>query len=123
MATASRRQVEAKMGLDQRAWAVKGEAKIDIQYWRKHYDLEAFMEGLYRERGGFEEFNCIPIKLLEEDLLLLQNTQILLREAYRDPPDGETPYWVDRIKQTDDFIAHALALKREGYEIFYSSWW
>lgn len=111
------------MGLDQRAWAVKGETKIDIQYWRKHYDLEAFMEGLYRERGGFEELNCIPIKLLEEDLLLLQNTQIFLRGAYRDPPDGESPYWVDSTKQTDDFIAHALALQREGYEIFYSSWW
>lgn len=37
-------------------------------YFRKHSDLNAYITNLYLERGGEEEFNCIPFVLTEEDI-------------------------------------------------------
>lgn len=41
----------------------------DIAYWRKHPNLQGWMEKLYRERGGdCEMFNCIELELTWEDV-------------------------------------------------------
>lgn len=41
----------------------------EVAYWRKHSDLNGYMEDLYREKGGEEEeFNCVPLYLTKEDI-------------------------------------------------------
>lgn len=40
----------------------------EIAYWRKHSDLNGYMEELYREKGGDDEFNCVPLYLSKEDV-------------------------------------------------------
>ena len=74
------------MGLDQYANARKGESTIDedgykvwednieLGYWRKHPNLQGFMEGLYYEKGGKGEFNCAEVELTLEDISALEST-------------------------------------------------
>ena len=76
------------MGLDQFAYKTKikftkevdfeSEIKddrselVEIHCWRKHANLQGWMESLYREKGGSsEEFNCVPLQLTKEDLDML----------------------------------------------------
>lgn len=64
------------MGLDQYAYiASKPETEYDdssrqeIAYWRKHPNLQGWMEKLYRERGGTEEmFNGVELELTWQDV-------------------------------------------------------
>ena len=62
------------MGLDQYASARKGEPTTDdegytyyedsmeLAYWRKHPNLQGWMQDLYHEKGGEDEFNCLDWK-------------------------------------------------------------
>ena len=62
------------MGLDQYWVARKGEAKRDeegftfyeeemeLAYWRKHPNLQGWMEELYRKKRGGEELNCVDLE-------------------------------------------------------------
>ena len=67
------------MGLDQYAFARKGEpirnrleteyeVEHEIAYWRKHPNLQGWMEQLWREKGGEGEFNCVDVELTLDDL-------------------------------------------------------
>ena len=40
---------------------------INVGYWRKHSDLQGYMEDLYRDKGGTGEFNCVDLILSKED--------------------------------------------------------
>ena len=74
------------MGLDQYATARKGEPTTDdegytyyedsmeLAYWRKHPNLQGWMEDLYLEKGGEGEFNCQDVELTLEDLDALEAT-------------------------------------------------
>lgn len=124
------------MGLDMYAFAVPKENAIDdftfkreedyieIHYWRKHHDLHGWMENLYMEKGGQEEFNCKPVRLTEEDLDQLE--QDILGNNLPEttgfffgnyPPDDES--------QEDDmyFITKARREIKNGKEVYYDSWW
>lgn len=68
--------------------------------WRKQYPLQNFMEKLYRERGGKEQFNCIPVYLKEKDIKRLEKEGGYLK-----------------------FVKDAMEALNEGYEIYYDSWW
>lgn len=108
------------MGLDQYAYARKGGDSILICEWRKHADLQGWMETLYKSRGGKEVFNCIDLKLSEDELLRLKNTHRNLEQA-------EGFFWGESsaYKQdaTEAFITDALDYIKRGYTIVYSSWW
>jgi hypothetical protein len=82
------------MGLDQSAVARKGEPRkvpqtwtttdadgneeevveyynewddtIELAYWRKHPNLQGWMQELYYEKGGEGEFNCVDLELTLE---------------------------------------------------------
>lgn len=128
------------MGLDMYAWAVEPKScKVvedllceyeeeykpeELHYWRKHHDLHGWMENLYRDKGGIEEFNCKKVLLTKEDLDSLEQDVI----AYKlpnttgfffgdNPPDEET--------LNDDllFIAKARKAIDEGKVVYYDSWW
>ena len=124
------------MGLDMYAWAVKPEdviddlnvvetaEKQDFHYWRKHHDLHGWMENLYRQRGGENSFNCVPVRLYEKDLDTLERVvkRSLLPETTgfffgNNPPDEES------IADDMEFINDARDRIKDGFAVYYSSWW
>lgn len=108
------------MGLDQYAFAVKGDERIEIYYWRKHANLEGWMAKLYSDRGGKGEFNCVDLKLFESDLMRLQRD-------YRSLPHATGFFWGESgwsdDMNTAEFIEKALEYQGKGYDIIYTSWW
>jgi hypothetical protein len=108
------------MGLDQYAFARKGEEQLDIAYWRKHANLEGWMSNLYAERGGQGDFNCTELRLFENDIIALE-------EVYDGLETASGFFWGASEKEDDDttktFIEDAKSFIAEGYEIVYTSWW
>jgi len=100
------------------------ENKTDLFYWRKHPNLHGWMEQhvYVDEYGGEDEFNCIPVKLDERLLDLLQCAVVngLLPET-----DG---FFFGKSlpeeKKTDlEFIAQARKAISAGKDVYYDSWW
>ena len=123
------------MGLDQYATARRGEAKTDdegytyyedsmeLAYWRKHPNLQGWMQDLYYEKGGEEEFNCVDLELTLEDLDALEES--LDEEAL---PQTVGFFFGanadDHYAEADrEFIREARAAIKQGYTVIYSSWW
>lgn len=95
----------------------------EIHYWRKHPNLQGWMENLYREKGGEDPaFNCVPVLLTAEDLKRLKKD---IEE--RNLPETSGFFFGSSHDDdaTDDleFIADALKAIEEGYTVYYSSWW
>ena len=139
------------MGLDQYATARKGEPRkvpqtwtttdadgneeelveyynewddtIELATWRKHPNLQGWMQELYYEKGGEGEFNCVDVELTFEDLDALEATL----------DEEELPETVgfffgsnadDHYAEADrEFIREARAAIKKGYTVVYSSWW
>lgn len=129
------------MGLDMYAWKVpasvvppammtdvaltKDMGVTELCYWRKHHDLHGFMHRLYEEKGGLSpQFNCNTVRLVEADLDRLENTirQRMLPETvgffFGDNPPND-----DSDKYDLEFIQSARDAIRNGYAVFYDSWW
>ena len=123
------------MGLDQYASARKGEPTTDdegytyyedsmeLAYWRKHPNLQGWMQDLYHEKGGEEEFNCVDLELTLEDLDALE-------ESLDDEALPETVGFFFGTDSSDhyaetarEFIREARAAIKQGYTVIYSSWW
>ena len=136
------------MGLDQYAYAAATETQYDeywetaemvdgefvsakvekpreIHYWRKHPNLQGWMENLWRERGGDPDvsFNGIQLELTWEDLERLE----------RDIKAGALPETSgfffgedadDYYRNQDlEFIKQARAEIFLGLRVFYNSSW
>ena len=139
------------MGLDQYATARKGEPRkvpqtwtttdadgneeevveyynewddtIDLAEWRKHPNLQGWMENLWYEKGGEGEFNCVELELTLENLDALEAT--LDEEALPETAGfffgGNAD---DHYAEADrEFIVQARAAIKQGYTVVYSSWW
>lgn len=123
------------MGLDQYAYSVDPrlvEGSVDfkvpdgsarqIAYWRKHPDLQGWMQELYLAKGGQEEFNCVNVRLEPEDLDALE-------EAVRDGDLPRTSGFFFGESTPDDrdddliFIRDARQELAEGRVVYYTSWW
>lgn len=92
----------------------------EIAYWRKHPNLQGWMEKRYREQGGKEEFNQVDVDITAEvldqlvkDLDNLPDTQGFFYGA-SDPGDRDLDI---------DFILKARQALAEDHVIIYSSWW
>ena len=129
------------MGLDMYAWKVKaedaisdfeiakdegGQSKIEeMYYWRKHHDLHGWMENLYRQKGGEKDsFNCVPVRLTEEDLFELE--QDVRRKNLPETTGfffGNNPQDAESIEDDLEFIIKARTAISEGYVVYYDSWW
>ena len=124
------------MGLDQYARAVKSDyypdlgafqfedkdELVELAYWRKHPNLQGWMEELYRSRGGEGDFNCVYLKLTSEDLDALE-------EAVQENDLPETVgffFGQSRPEDRDsdlEFIRKAREAIANGYTVYYNSWW
>ena len=125
------------MGLDMYAYsvpasAVKGnfeadfEFKKELAYWRKHNALHAWMQELYRHKGGdAESFNCIPLLLTTEDLnnLITDAKRSKLKSAQGFFWGGQYEYTEEIANEDIDFAHKALAEIDKGYAVYYDSWW
>ena len=99
------------------------DAMEELHYWRKHPNLHGWMERLYYDKGGKSiEFNCVPLKLDEDDIQFLKAAIVKNRL-----PRTEGFFFgaSDGSEQEDDlqFIAKARAALACGKTIFYFSSW
>ena len=139
------------MGLDQYATARKGEPRkvsqtwtttdadgneeevveyynewddtIELATWRKHPNLQGWMEELWYEKGGEGEFNCVELELTLENLDALEATldEETLPETVGFFFGGNAD---DHYAEADrEFIVQARAAIKQGYTVVYSSWW
>ena len=134
------------MGLDQYAFSVKPhredtpfefaleDTKEEIAYWRKHPNLQGWMESLWHKKraesgitsgggGEWSEFNCVYVELTYNDLTDLENA-ILGKEL----PHTEGFFFGeesdDYYREADlDFIATARQAIAGDYRVYYYSWW
>lgn len=95
----------------------------EFHYWRKHPDMHGLMEKIYREKGGKEEtFNCTPVQLVQADLDRIreqvQSKALPKTEGFFFGESDDSDYDSDM-----DFLRKAEASLKEGYTIWYDSWW
>ena len=104
---------------------------IEIGYWRKHSDLQGYMENLYKNRGGEKEFNCVDLILSKEDCEdIIEYSRERLKRSSQGIEDehttgfffGETQDsdWADTI---DIFNKALVETDWENETVYYSSWW
>ena len=97
----------------------------EIAYWRKHPNLQGWMEKLYEAKGGDEEFNGVELELTWEDVDMLEQD---IKNGHMsklgtsgfffgDPSD-------DYYKEKDlQFCIDAKAELFLGRKVFYNSSW
>lgn len=116
------------MGLDQYAGVrEKGDEKIlEIAVWRKHPNLQGWMEKRYRLKGGTEEFNCVNLELTSKDI---DDLEVAVSGEADSALPKTTGFFFgsdsdDHYKEQDlKFISDAREALEQGKEVIYSSWW
>ena len=123
------------MGLDQYGTARKGEPSTDedgytyyedsmeLAYWRKHPNLQGYMQQLWHEKGNDGEFNCVDLELTLSDLDYLEQSldESALPETagFFFGTNSDDHY----AEQDREFILSARNAIEKGYTVIYSSWW
>lgn len=112
------------MGLDQFATAYDSQDNsIELACWRKHPNLQGWMENLYIQKGGKENFNCVPVRITEKDLDDLQeainNSGLPETQGFFFGNDSDEYY----KEQDNKFIQDARKALDKGMTVEYSSWW
>ena len=117
------------MGLDMYAHAVEQGKELDLEqpefyYWRKNNALHGWMEKLYENKGGDEQFNCVPLHLEFQDLEKLRDD--ILADKLK-PTEGfffgEQNYSESQKLNDLQFVESALELISNGFDIYYHCWW
>lgn len=142
------------MGLDQYAYAAANNNQrhdyyhevpnvskpIDIAYWRKHPNLQGWMEKLWRHKegnlllkdkefiennGGSVDFNCVELELTWEDLDKLEHDLLNEEVSKLDTKGFFFGNPSDRHYREYDlqFIKDAKAQLFLGLKVFYNSSW
>ena len=129
------------MGLDQYAYAVmphkentdlsyywndetdpEGVRAVMFHSWRKHANLQGYMEELYVSKGGDKDFNCAPVRLTFHDLQELKeavvNSRLPQTTGFFFGQSDE-----EHDTETLEFIEKAIKAITQDMEIYYSSWW
>lgn len=127
-------QIEPMSDDEQQAWhrrvratcrraQAEGVFDSEFAYWRKFNNLHGWMEALYCEKGGEDDFNCATLRLTEADLdRLAQEVRNLA------PTSGfffgrQDPMTEDCVDEVQQFVAKAKQAIAEGYAVYYDSWW
>lgn len=124
------------MGLDQSAFRIKAKpvSQVDfdfiedpdyIQTWRKHPNLQGWMENLYYEKGGKKpSFNCVNVELKWEDILELER---VIKEGKLPETEGfffgQSRNSFEEKEKDLRFIESAKEAIAEGDFVVYTSWW
>lgn len=99
------------------------EKPVELAYWRKHPNLQGWMEQLYFNRGGDNEFNGAELELTLDDLVDLE----LAIKTKNLPPTSGFFFGVGAddlyYKQDLEFIAKARQAIADSYQVFYNSSW
>ena len=127
------------MGLDMYAFKMKAKEAGDSQtmaswpeeiernelaYWRKFNHLHGWMESLYKEKGGTDEFNCVYVRLEKADLDRLKDALDNRKLVHTRGFFFGTAEWDDlHIILTETFIQEAKQALLDGDAVFYYSWW
>ena len=86
-------------------------------------DASSFMESVYHDNGGTEEFNCVDVELSINDI---DNLETNIKEAALPETEGfffgndSSEYYRE---QDLGFCADARKALEDGYTVVYSSWW
>jgi hypothetical protein len=122
------------MGLDQFAYRskakytsqvdfVRDDADEEFFYWRKHPNLHGWMEAIYRAKGGSKEkFNCTAVILEGGDIDILE-------KAVENNALPQTSGFFFGASRPEDkvrdleFISRAREAIRDGFSVYYTSWW
>jgi hypothetical protein len=120
------------MGLDMYAYKTRKQVTeygfeepddaVRLRYWRKHPNLHGWMEKLYRKRGGEGQFNCVTLRLDLADINRLEKAV----KKNRLPPTEGFFFGTTRPeeKYVDlQFITDARMAIKDGYTVYYDSWW
>lgn len=96
----------------------------NFYYWRKFNALHAWMEELYRRKGGTDpDFNCNTVIVTLDDLdrLTKETKQLKATEGFF----WGNPYEVypEDIETIADFVAKSKEAISAGNVVFYDSWW
>ena len=110
---------------------VKGLEAEDIGYWRKHADLQGYMEELYEARGGDREFNLVPLYLSREDCqnVIAHARQELAKHAQGKDTEHTTGFFfgaTDPSDWTQTIDKFEEVLKTTDFDnevVYYDSWW
>lgn len=106
----------------------------EFSYWRKHPNLQGWMEKLWREKGcpvdtddgpindEGGEFNCVRLYLTEEDIDRLEAD---IKEEQLPETTGfffgsSCP---EHAFQDLEFVKQAREHLQQGHQVFYFSWW
>lgn len=100
-------------------------AKTELFYWRKFNALHAWMQDLYRLKGGAKDsFNCTTVRLDAKDLDRLEmdtgNNKLVPINGFF---FGEQTLYPEDIESVADFIAKARKALDYGNAVYYDSWW
>lgn len=104
----------------------EGFIDTDFEYWRKFNHLHGWMEKLYYSKGGkAESFNCVNVRLTEQDLNTLQKQAETMSLK---PTEGFLFGGYEEFTEDDkyavlDFVNKAREAIKGGYAVFYDSWW
>lgn len=99
--------------------------KTELFYWRKFNALHAWMENLYRLKGGAKEsFNCTTVRLDAKDLDRLEmdtgNNKLVPVNGFF---FGAQVVYPEDLKSAGDFVAKAREALDYGNAVYYDSWW
>lgn len=99
--------------------------KTELFYWRKFNALHAWMENLYRLKGGTaESFNCNTVRLDAKDLDRLEmdtgNNKLVPVNGFF---FGEQTIYPEDLESVATFIAKAREALADGQAVYYDSWW
>jgi hypothetical protein len=102
-----------------------GRQPEEIFYWRKFNALHGWMQNLYESRGGTQSFNCIRIQLFTDDLEALKEA---CKSKSLVPVNGfffgsQDPVDDDDYASVLKFITVAEEYIRDGFVVYYDSWW
>lgn len=127
------------MGLDQYAFCIdeSGE-KEELAYWRKHPNLQGWMERLWNEKrrnpknikefveeisNDDDVFNCVDLELNYEDLSNLEkaviNNNLPMTSGFFFGNNADNEYREDDL----EFIKKAREALDAGLHVIYTSWW
>lgn len=125
------------MGLDMYAYFVKMKdaisdtdcnlayEQVEDFYWRKNYHLHNWMEKLWETKTGNtnrENFNCVKIRLYENDINELEKA-IKTWEIDDSEPFSFSKYTSNMKKHDLQFCREAKEVIKDGYAVYYDSWW
>lgn len=125
------------MGLDMYAYSVGSDSgntdfeiastdvNRDFAYWRKFNALHGWMRDLAYTKGFSGDFNCVPVRLTESDLLQLIAD---VNDGKLKPTEGfffgHQEYYEEDVEAVREFVDKAIReIRVSDREVYYDSWW